>query len=228
MHISEGILSPPVLGAGAVLTALGTAVGLKKLDYDRIAQVGVLAAAFFVASLVHVNIGPASVHLVLNGLVGLLLGWAAFPAILVGLALQALFFQYGGITVLCVNTLNMALPAVVCHFCFGPLLRRQSMVALGAAFACGFISILLSALMVAAALIFTSESFWAVSALLVTANLPVMIIEGIVTTFCIGFITKVHPSLLPGENRGQRAEDRGQRAEGRGQKTEGRRQRTGD
>ena len=59
----------------------GTAVGLKKIDYDRMAQVGLMASTFFVASLVHVPIGPSSVHLILNGLVGLMLGWAAVPAI---------------------------------------------------------------------------------------------------------------------------------------------------
>jgi cobalt/nickel transport system permease protein len=32
MHISEGVLSPPVLVAGAVLTAAGVAMGLKKMD----------------------------------------------------------------------------------------------------------------------------------------------------------------------------------------------------
>ena len=71
------------------------------------AQVGILSSAFFMASLIHVPIGPSSVHLLLNGIVGLLLGWGAFPAILVGLALQAMFFQFGGITVLGVNTLNV-------------------------------------------------------------------------------------------------------------------------
>ena len=111
MHISEGVLSAPVLISGAALAAAGTAIGLKRLDYDRIAQVGVLSSAFFVASLIHVNVGPASVHLILNGIVGLLLGWSAVPAILVALTLQAIFFQYGGITVLGINTLIMALPA---------------------------------------------------------------------------------------------------------------------
>ena len=80
MHISEGVLSGPVLLSGAALAAAGTAIGLKKLNYDRIAQAGILSAAFFVAALVHVPIGPSSAHLILNGLVGLLLGWAAFPA----------------------------------------------------------------------------------------------------------------------------------------------------
>ena len=81
MHISEGVLSAPVLAGGWVLAAAGTAIGLKRLDYDRLMTVAILAAAFFVASLVHVPIGPASVHLILNGLLGVILGFAAFPAI---------------------------------------------------------------------------------------------------------------------------------------------------
>ena len=47
MHLSEGILSGPVLLSGAALAAAGTAVGLKQLDYDRIARTGILSAAFF-------------------------------------------------------------------------------------------------------------------------------------------------------------------------------------
>ena len=70
MHISEGVLSAPVLATGAALTAAGCGIGLKKLDYDRVPQVAILTSAFFVASLIHVPIGPSSVHLVLNGLMG--------------------------------------------------------------------------------------------------------------------------------------------------------------
>ena len=96
MHISEGVLSAPVLAGGAAFAVAATAVGLKKLTSDRIPQAGVLSAAFFVASLVHVPIGPSSMHLILNGIVGLLLGWAAFPVIAVALVLQAVLFQFGG------------------------------------------------------------------------------------------------------------------------------------
>ncbi|MBW1888008.1 MAG: cobalt transporter CbiM, partial [Deltaproteobacteria bacterium] len=114
MHISEGILSTPVLISGAVLATAGTAVGLKKLDYERIPHVAILSAAFFVASLIHVPIGPSSVHLILNGLMGLFLGWVVFPAILIGLILQAILFQFGGLTTLGVNTILMGLPAFIC------------------------------------------------------------------------------------------------------------------
>ena len=88
MHISEGVLSGPVLVAGAAVAMAGAAAGLKKLELDRVAQAGMLSAAFFVASLIHVPVGPSSIHLILNGIVGLLLGWAAFPAILTALLLQ--------------------------------------------------------------------------------------------------------------------------------------------
>ena len=90
MHIAEGVLSPAVLATGYALTAAGTALGLKKLDYDRLMTVAILAATFFVGSLIHVPIGITSAHLILNGLLGVILGWAAFPAILAALALQAL------------------------------------------------------------------------------------------------------------------------------------------
>jgi cobalt/nickel transport system permease protein len=198
MHISEGVLSGPVLASGAALAAAGTAIGLKKLDYDRIARAGMLSGVFFVASLIHVPLGPTSVHLVMNGMVGLLLGWAAFPVILVALALQAMFFQFGGITTLGVNTLIMALPAVVCYYLFTPLLRRSPAAATAGAFACGFSAVLLAGVIVGLALMFTEEKFLTVAAAVVAAHLPVMIIEGLVSALCVAFLKKVQPSILPG------------------------------
>jgi cobalt/nickel transport system permease protein len=198
MHISEGVLSGPVLLSGAALAAAGTAVGLKKLDYDHIAKAGMLSGAFFVASLIHVPLGPTSVHLILNGLVGLLLGWPAFPAILVALALQSVFFQFGGITALGVNTTLMAVPAVVCHFAFSPFLfHRRPEVVMAAAFACGFLAVFLAGVIASLALMFTEESFWSVAALVLAAHVPVMIIEGIITAMCVLFLKKVQPAILP-------------------------------
>jgi cobalt/nickel transport system permease protein len=198
MHISEGVLSGPVLISGGALAAAGTAVGLKKLDYDRIARAGILSAAFFVASLIHVPIGPSNAHLILNGLVGLLLGWAAFPAILVALVLQAVLFQFGGITALGVNTIIMALPAVICYLVFSRFLHKRPLVALSAAFACGFLSVLLGAVILGLALIFTEENFFEVSAIVIAAHIPVMIIEGVITAVCVSFLKKVQPAMLPG------------------------------
>jgi cobalt/nickel transport system permease protein len=198
MHISEGVLSGPVLISGGALAAAGTAIGLKKLDYDRIAQAAILSAAFFVASLIHVPIGPSNAHLILNGLVGLLLGWAAFPAILVALVLQAMLFQFGGITALGVNTIIMALPAVICYLIFSRFLHKKPLLALSAAFACGFLSVLFGAVILGLALIFTEENFFAVSAVVIAGHIPVMIIEGVITAVCVSFLKKVQPALLPG------------------------------
>ena len=147
MHISEGVLSAPVLGAGAALAAAGTAVGLKKMDYEHLPRVALISAVFFVASLIHLPLGPTSMHLVLSGLTGLILGWASFPAILVALALQALLFQFGGLLVLGVNTVTMALPAVVCYLLFSRFIKSGSRgLAAVAAFLAGAGAIFLSAL----------------------------------------------------------------------------------
>jgi cobalt/nickel transport system permease protein len=196
MHISEGVLSGPVLASGIALTAAGTAVGLKKLDYDQIAKAGILSAAFFVASLIHVPIGPSSVHLILNGVVGLLLGWGAVPTILTALLLQAMLFQFGGITTLGVNTVIMAVPAILCYFLFGRLIEKNKAVAMAGAFAIGFFSVLLAGVIAAAALMFTEKNFLEIAGLILAAHFPVMIIEGIVTAFCVAFLKKVQPELL--------------------------------
>jgi cobalt/nickel transport system permease protein len=196
MHISEGVLSPAVLAGGAGLAVVGCAIGLKKLDYEAIPRVSILSAAFFVASLIHVPVGPVGAHLVLNGLMGLLLGWMAFPAILIALFLQALLFQFGGLTVLGVNTVTMAAPAVICFFVFRRFLRGQRVIAAVAAFACGALAMLLSGVLVATALITTGQAFLKVAELVLLAHIPIMIIEGIITLFIFQFLKKVRPEML--------------------------------
>ena len=197
MHISEGILSAPVLLSGASLTVVGTAIGIKKMDYDRIPQVAILSAAFFVASMIHVPIGPVSVHLLLNGLMGLFLGWVAFPAILIGLLLQTLLFQYGGFTSLGVNCINMTLPALACFFIFRKGVKSNRIgISMFSSFMCGFLPVLFGGIMVAFSLIFTGEHFLYVAKLIIVANLPVMLIEGVITLFCVRFLKKVKPEIL--------------------------------
>ncbi len=196
MHISEGVLSPEILAAGAVLAAAGTGLGLRRLRDDRLMTAAVLSSAFFVASLVHVPLGPGSVHLLLNGALGMILGWAAFPAIAVALALQALFFQFGGITVLGVNAVTMSLPAVACHHVFRPFLFASPPVRFAAAFCCGAFSVAGSALLTAAALAFTDEGFVQAARLLFLAHVPVMIAEGLLTGFLLSFLSRVRPEIL--------------------------------
>lgn len=198
MHIAEGVLSPAVLGGGAVLALAGTAQGLRRLEYDRLVAVGILSAAFFVASLIHVPVGLASAHLVLNGLVGVLLGWVAFPSILVALLLQALLFQFGGITVLGVNTFTMGFAAVASWYVFRAVCRLcpgMGGVRAGA-FMGGALGVALAAVLTALALAFTDEGFWLAAQLLLLAHLPVMLAEGLITMFTVSFIMRVRPELL--------------------------------
>lgn len=197
MHISEGVLSPVVLGVGAILSIVGTAIGLSKLDYERLVLVALLASAFFVASLVHIPIGPSSVHLLLNGLLGLFLGWAAFPAMLIALLLQAILFSYGGLTVLGVNTFNQAFPAVLCGLLFRHRLSSSSkLFCRVAAFLCGALSVVGAGILTALSLAFSHEGFIETAKIFLLAHIPVMLVEGIMTVFVVSFVAKIRPELL--------------------------------
>lgn len=112
MHISEGILSLPVIAGGWALGAAGVAVGLKKTPAEDVPKTALLSAALFLASLVHVPVGPSSIHLTLLGLASYLLGWSALPALFVALLLQGLLFQFGGLLSLGVNTTVMGTAAL--------------------------------------------------------------------------------------------------------------------
>jgi len=199
MHIVDGALSNEVVIAGAVLTVGGIALGLRKLPMEKIPAAGVLSATFFVASLIHVPIGPSSVHLILNGLAGLVLGWAAFPALFVGLLLQAVFFGFGGVTVLGVNTLNIALPAVAVYYlCRQGLAARSPVVAAVWGGIGGALSIILTTLMVGVALALSGDEFIPAAKLVFFAHIPVMAVEGLLTAFAVYLARRVKPELFAG------------------------------
>lgn len=198
MHISEGILSAPVLLAGGVFAAVGVAIGLKKLKEEKITICALLAAVFFVGSLIHVPIGFANAHLILCGLLGVILGWSAFPAIFIALLLQAILFQYGGLSTLGVNTFTMGGSAVLSWYIYGAFAKFSQTVTIRsvAAFMAGFLGVLFSALLTGCALTFTSEGFMGAAYGLVLAHLPVMVVEGIITALTVGFLAKIKPALL--------------------------------
>jgi cobalt/nickel transport system permease protein len=197
MHIVDGALSTPVVVAGAVLAAAGVVRGLRDMSLEKVPATGVLAATFFVASLVNVPIGPSSVHLIMNGLAGLVLGWAAFPALFVGLLLQAIFFGFGGLMVLGVNTLNIALPAVIVGLLFRKgALSTNTKVAMLSGAAAGAGAILLTALMVAVVLLASGQEFLAAAKLVVVAHLPVMVVEGLICAAAVLLVGRVKPELF--------------------------------
>ena len=199
MHISEGVLNAPILIGGAAAAVALTAIGLKKMRFERIMVVALLTSAFFIASLIHVPLGPGSIHLVLNGLLGIILGWACFPAIVTALILQALFFQYGGFTVLGVNTLIMALPALSSYYLVRPWLRTAGKKRSLAAFSGGFLAILFSALLMAMFLVGSDKGFFDTAIIILATQFPLMIVEGCITMFAILFLAKVQPEFIAEE-----------------------------
>src|SRR5947199_215468 len=113
VHISDGILAPDWWGGGFLVAGLFAVLGARRVRDEEIPRIALLTAAFFVASLIHVRLGPTSVHLLLNGLVGVVLGRRAALAIPVGLALQAALLGHGGFTALGVNACVLTLPALL-------------------------------------------------------------------------------------------------------------------
>lgn len=196
MHISDGVLPLSVTIGGYAASAALAAWSARRTRSEDLPKLAVMTAAFFVASLVHVPFGPTSVHLLIPGLTGALLGPSAFLSIGLGLLLQSLLFQFGGLTALGANALMMGVPALLCGWFFqtfkGTSRTRQSIIggvagALGTALAATILAVLLAA---------GGEEFLGVAKLALAAHVPVIIIEGGVSAFTIGFLARVKPDLL--------------------------------
>ena len=200
MHISDGVLSPQVWVSGYVITGGLTAYILaKKTEVSDIPKVSVVTSAIFVASLIHVPVGPTSVHLVLSGLAGITLGWSAFPAIFVALILQAFLFQHGGITTIGINTVNIGLPALAAYgvFLLGARsnIKRKYTIFGGLA---GGTAIVLGIALLSLCLLSTGEYLEYVVPYAIVAHLPVVAIEAILVGSFAGFMARVRPQLLKG------------------------------
>ena len=197
-HIPDGILSAPVLIGGAVLAAAGVAWGLRHLDDRSIPRAAILSAAFFAGSLVAIPAGPSSVHLLLSGLMGIMLGPATFAAVTVALLLQALLFGFGGLTTLGVNVFNIAAPGVLLGLLLGPAIRATASVPLrmGLAAATGALAVLATGGLVAAALAAATPDYTPVASVLLATYLPLAIAEAFITAVVVGFLGRVLPGAL--------------------------------
>lgn len=200
MHISDGILSAPVLAAGFVGTAAIAAYTLRKLDLDDIPKVSVITSVFFVASLIHIPIGPSSVHLILNGLVGIVLGLRAFPAIMLGIILQTILFGHGGVTVIGVNCMMLGGGGLIAYGVWQLRhrfnIKQKEMIFGGLAGATGIIS---SGFVLALSLVTTGEEFIVTAGYTLAAHIPVMVVEALIVATCAAFLAKVKPDALAGQ-----------------------------
>ena len=199
MHLSEGVLHTRVLLAGVALAVVGVAVGLRRLESERLPLTALFAAAFFVAGTIHVPVGIGSVHLILNGMAGLFLGWAVFPAFLIALLLQVLFFSFGGFAVLGVNLCVMALPAVAAHYLLRSYLRPDmgAIAKLLTGLSAGIIGVggagALASLVLA---LDGGKHYQDLIALLLLLHLPVFVLDGIISYGVISLLSKMYPSAL--------------------------------
>ncbi|MEW6064495.1 cobalt transporter CbiM [Desulforamulus profundi] len=210
MHIPDGVLPTSVcLGgyvtAGAVTWYSLRKIGQKENPRESIPRASLLTAAFFVASWIHIPVPPTSVHLVLNGLLGAVLGYYAFPAILIGLFFQAVMFQHGGLTTLGVNATIMGVPALLAYHLFRlrSILGKDNRVGTGLfGFLAGAGGIGLAAVAVFVILVTTipahidAEAERASIYALITAHIPLMVIEGVFTALLALFLQRVKPELL--------------------------------
>ncbi|MBV6467597.1 MAG: cobalt transporter CbiM [Candidatus Brocadia sp.] len=197
MHISDGVLSPYIVGIGWAIALPVLGVSVRRLRADQVGAYGVVAAAFFAGSTIHVPVGPFSMHLVLNGMAGLLLGWGALTIVTVGLLLQALLISFGGLMVLGINISIMALPGAI----MGALGRHwikqaspQKRPWIGSLVGGG--TILISALLLYITLSTTNTALMPLAKLVFLGHIPIAIVEGIVSFWLVHFLQKVKPSLL--------------------------------
>ncbi|MFW6081641.1 MAG: cobalt transporter CbiM [Desulfosalsimonas sp.] len=196
MHISDGVLPVSVTIAGYAASAALAARSARRTGNDELPKVAVVTAAFFVASLVHIPLGPTSAHLLLPGLAGAILGPAAFLAIALGLLLQSLLFQFGGLTALGANALMMGIPAVICGWIFRKFKGRTRVRHVAAGAAAGTLGTAMAAVFLALLLATGGEDFFGVARIALLVHVPVIIIEGVVSAITIGFLYRVKPEIL--------------------------------
>jgi cobalt/nickel transport system permease protein len=197
MHISDGVVSLPLWSGGYVASTLITARIIKGIEPKKIPQIGIMGSVFFVGSLIHIPLGPTSIHLILNGLVGIILGRIAFVAIFLGISLQALLFQHGGITTIGINTLIMGLPSILAFRIFR--LHKKFHFKLKEAVFAGIAAleaVFVAAVILAVFLGISGKEFIGIAKIAILANLPVMVIEATVTSLVVSFLSKVKPEIL--------------------------------
>lgn len=210
MHIPDGTLPAGVCVAGYAVSGAALWFSMRKINQkedprEGIPRASLLTATFFAASLVHIPVPPTSVHLVLNGLLGVILGYYAFPAILIGLLFQCVMFQHGGLTTLGVNAAVMGAPALLAFYLFR--LRRffdpgnRAALAVLAAVAGGG-ALGVSALTAFVILVNNIPAYISAEAerasiyTLMIAHIPLIFIEGIFTALVVLFLHRVKAEML--------------------------------
>jgi cobalt/nickel transport system permease protein len=199
VHLIDDILPPALWLGGYAGTAAAGAVAVRRLTPEQVPKVAVVTSAFVVASYVYVPLPlGTSVHLLMNGLVGILLGADALLAIVVALVVHMLAGQ-GGFQPLGFTALAVASGALLAHAIFHRM-RSQDRPARTAAvgFLAGAAALYWSAFVIFLALWLSGDSLRDASRLFLIPHAGLAVVEGIVTAVVVSYLQRVQPSLLDG------------------------------
>lgn len=191
MHIADGIISTEIAMAADIISIGALYAFGKKTDADDIPKMGMMAAALFVASLIHFPVAGTSVHLGLFGLAGILLGLRSFPVVFVALLFQSLIFQHGGILSTGLNALNMGAGAIAAYL----LWRVSGIPEFVRAFTAGFFGIMVPALFMAVE--FNMSGYGKGIFYLLYVYVIVAAVEGLLTLTIVKFFRRVESTILP-------------------------------
>ncbi len=192
VHLADGAVTPALWATGWMATVALVAACARRIPDDQVPRVGLVAAALFVASQVHLRVGPASVHLLLNGLAGVLLGRTAVAAVAVALALQLLLFGHGGLSTFGLNVTIYALPALAAS-------HWKPRAALGGATVGGLTAAASVVLNAGCLLLGGSDGVdHRVVGLVVLCHLPVVAVEAAVTGFAVAAVRQAQAGNTSG------------------------------
>ena len=197
MHLADGVLSTPVIIAtyGASIVAL--AIAAKGIEEEDIPKISLMSATFFAASLISIPVPPTSVHPLLCGLIGIILGKRAALAFFPALLLQALLFKHGGITSLGANTIMLFIPAYISYLLYNKLPIKKPLIRAGLV---GVVSVIMTVIILIILLALTDQRFaqgdFSVVKIAIVGHLPILIGESIITGFAVQFIEKNEPNWI--------------------------------
>jgi len=227
MHIPDGYLSPqtyvPLLGASLVCWSIALKKIKKELSTKRVPFLAMAAVFSFLIMMFNIPIpGGTTGHAVGAGIIAVLLGpWTAVIAVSVVLIIQALVFGDGGITAIGANSFNIAVVMPFVAYWVFNIIRGSSKKPARlsvAAFMSGYISLTVSAIIVAIQLGIqpliaqSPEGQPLYSPYPLSVALPVMalehlllfsIVEGVVTVLLFKYFMKNEPELIyavPGDD----------------------------
>lgn len=195
MHLADGVLSTKAVIGTSIAAGALIINAVKRVDNEEIPKISIMTAAFFVFGLMSYPAGPSTVHPLLGGLLGIMLGWRSPLAVFIGLILHAGIFQHGGFTTLGINTLIVAIPAIIGHLVFKAAMKKDMKIGISAGITAS-LSVALTVAILLTVLAMVNENYKEIIFILGIGHIPLLIGEGILTGIVIKFLNDSRPEIL--------------------------------